>query len=81
MYTQKYIYDMYSELEDKFFVFELEDGTKIKLKNNEKTYRIGMHIDGEINRVETFYSLTPREIKKHTKIYNGTLIYIVDMFT
>lgn len=69
-----------SVIEDKHFVFTLEDGTKIKLKNDEKTYRIGMNVVG-INRVETFYSLTPREIKKHIKIYDGTLIYIEDMFT
>ena len=59
-------------------MFELEDKTKIKLKNNEKKYRIGLIIEG-LDRVETFYLLTPKEIKKCVKKYDGILSYIVEM--
>ena len=29
--------------------------------------------------IETFYSLSPNEIKRHVKEYDGELVYIVEM--
>ena len=43
-------------------------GTKFN-KENHKT----------IKNVETFYYLTPDEIKKHIKKYDGVLVYAVEM--
>jgi hypothetical protein len=43
-------------------------GTKFN-KENHKT----------LKNVETFYYLTPDEIKKHIKKYDGVLVYAVEM--
>ena len=65
-------------MDNKYLMFELEDKTVIKIKNDEKLYRIGLRIDG-IDRIETFYSLYPTEIQKYIKKYNGILVYLVEM--
>jgi ribosomal protein S4E len=67
--------------------FELQDGTKINI-SDDKQYRIGLSIDlkykytrdkSSSKYIETFYLLSPNEIKKHIKKYDGELVYVVEM--
>ncbi len=62
--------------------FTLEDGTTVSVTDN-KLYRIGLNMprNGDYNKmyIETFYELTPTEIKKYIKKYDGIPVYIVEM--
>ena len=67
--------------------FELQDGTNVSVTDDKK-YRIGLEIDVKYKNtgntsgatyVETFYLLSPSEIKKHIKKYEGELVYVEEM--
>jgi hypothetical protein len=67
--------------------FTLEDGTNISV-SDDKQYRIGLSIDVKYRNtgntsgetyIESFYLLSPSEIKRHIKKYNGELVYAVEM--
>jgi len=67
--------------------FELQDGTNVSVTDDKK-YRIGLEIDVKYKNtgntsgatyVETFYLLSPSEIKKHIKKYEGELVYAEEM--
>ena len=47
-------------------------GSKKKKKHNKLSHTSPKYI-------ETFYSLSPNEIKRHVKEYDGELVYIVEM--
>lgn len=60
--------------------FVLQDGTRVDIKDDKK-YRIGLQLKKRDNSkyIETFYLLSPQEIKKYIKKYNGELNYIIEM--
>jgi hypothetical protein len=62
--------------------FTLNDGTNVSV-TSDKLYRIGLHMprnkDYNDMYIETFYMLSPTEIKKHIKKYDGVPVYIVEM--
>ena len=67
--------------------FELQDGTSVSVTDDKK-YRIGLEIDVKYKNtgntsgatyVETFYLLSPSEINRHIKKYEGELVYVEEM--
>lgn len=67
--------------------FELQDGTSMSVTDDKK-YRIGLEIDVKYKNtgntsgatyVETFYLLSPSEISRHIKKYEGELVYAEEM--
>ena len=67
--------------------FELQEGIRVSVTDDKK-YRIGLEIDVKYKNtgntsgatyVETFYLLSPSEIDRHIKKYEGELVYVEEM--